>query len=190
MRDVFVNGVQVLRDGEHTGAKPGRALWGPGQDRHARRAGGALIVCQDGDMMADIGRACAALVALQAAQVEPAGACGGRLGSAAAVSRSVVTADELALDFDHWAAVVRGNYESELSTSQTESLGAIDRKLATMSRDGVEFDVELWTDAAVRTSEHWAGVRRLAVAGLEAFGWPVEASPASPDDRGTMFVGE
>jgi N-acyl-D-amino-acid deacylase len=28
---VFVNGVQVLKDGEHTGAKPGRALWGPGK---------------------------------------------------------------------------------------------------------------------------------------------------------------
>jgi N-acyl-D-amino-acid deacylase len=33
MKDVFVNGVQVLRDGEHTGAKPGRALWGPGKLR-------------------------------------------------------------------------------------------------------------------------------------------------------------
>jgi N-acyl-D-amino-acid deacylase len=33
MKDVFVNGVQVLRDGEHTGAKPGRALWGPGKVR-------------------------------------------------------------------------------------------------------------------------------------------------------------
>ncbi len=101
---------------------------------------------------------------------------------------SVVTADELALDFDHWAAVVRGNYETELSTSQTESLAAIDRKLATMSRDGVEFDVELWTEAALRTSEHWTGVRRLAAAGLEAFGWPVEVAPESPDDRGTMFA--
>ncbi|HEY0113854.1 MAG TPA: D-aminoacylase [Allosphingosinicella sp.] len=30
MRHVFVNGVQVLRDGEHTGAKPGRAVRGPG----------------------------------------------------------------------------------------------------------------------------------------------------------------
>jgi N-acyl-D-amino-acid deacylase len=28
---VFVNGTAVLRDGEHTGAKPGRALWGPGR---------------------------------------------------------------------------------------------------------------------------------------------------------------
>jgi N-acyl-D-amino-acid deacylase len=31
MKHVFVNGVQVLRDGEHTEAKPGRALWGPGK---------------------------------------------------------------------------------------------------------------------------------------------------------------
>jgi N-acyl-D-amino-acid deacylase len=30
VRHVFVNGVQVLKDGEHTGAKPGRALKGPG----------------------------------------------------------------------------------------------------------------------------------------------------------------
>jgi N-acyl-D-amino-acid deacylase len=30
VRHVFVNGVQVLRDGEHTGATPGRALRGPG----------------------------------------------------------------------------------------------------------------------------------------------------------------
>jgi N-acyl-D-amino-acid deacylase len=31
VRDVFVNGVQVLKEGKHTGAKPGRALWGPGK---------------------------------------------------------------------------------------------------------------------------------------------------------------
>ena len=31
MRHVFVNGVQVLKDGEHTGAKSGRAVWGPGK---------------------------------------------------------------------------------------------------------------------------------------------------------------
>ena len=30
VRDVFVNGVQVLKDGEHTGAKPGRFVRGPG----------------------------------------------------------------------------------------------------------------------------------------------------------------
>ena len=31
MRHVLVNGVSVLKDGEHTGAKPGKALWGPGK---------------------------------------------------------------------------------------------------------------------------------------------------------------
>jgi N-acyl-D-amino-acid deacylase len=31
VKHVFVNGGQVLKDGEPTGAKPGRALWGPGK---------------------------------------------------------------------------------------------------------------------------------------------------------------
>jgi N-acyl-D-amino-acid deacylase len=31
MKHVFVNGVQVIKNGEHIGAKPGRALWGPGK---------------------------------------------------------------------------------------------------------------------------------------------------------------
>ena len=31
MRHVFVNGGQVLEDGEHTGAKPGRVVHGPGK---------------------------------------------------------------------------------------------------------------------------------------------------------------
>ncbi len=31
MVHVFVNGEQVLRDGEHTGALPGRAIYGPGR---------------------------------------------------------------------------------------------------------------------------------------------------------------
>jgi N-acyl-D-amino-acid deacylase len=31
VKHVFVNGAQVLKDGEHTGAKPGRALYGPGK---------------------------------------------------------------------------------------------------------------------------------------------------------------
>jgi N-acyl-D-amino-acid deacylase len=33
MRHVFVNGVQVLEDGEHTGARPGRVVRGPGWKR-------------------------------------------------------------------------------------------------------------------------------------------------------------
>ncbi|MBA2306407.1 MAG: class A beta-lactamase [Acidobacteria bacterium] len=31
VRHVLVNGVPVLKDGEHTGATPGRAIWGPGR---------------------------------------------------------------------------------------------------------------------------------------------------------------
>ncbi len=31
VKHVMVNGVQVLKDGEHTGAKPGRTIWGPGK---------------------------------------------------------------------------------------------------------------------------------------------------------------
>jgi N-acyl-D-amino-acid deacylase len=33
VRHVLVNGSQVIKNGEHTGAKPGRALWGPGKTR-------------------------------------------------------------------------------------------------------------------------------------------------------------
>ena len=33
MQHVFVNGVQVLKGGEHTGATPGRALWGGGKKK-------------------------------------------------------------------------------------------------------------------------------------------------------------
>src|SRR6266567_5871725 len=33
MKNVFVNGREVLRDGEHNGAKPGRTLYGPGKVR-------------------------------------------------------------------------------------------------------------------------------------------------------------
>lgn len=41
MVHVFVNGKQVLKDGEHTGAKPGRAVFGPGKKvRLGSSAGG------------------------------------------------------------------------------------------------------------------------------------------------------
>ena len=36
VRDVFVNGVAVWRDGKHTGATPGLALHGPGWSGSAR----------------------------------------------------------------------------------------------------------------------------------------------------------
>ena len=86
----------------------------------------------------------------------------------------VIAPDQLALDFGHSALVVRGHYESDLSEEQADALATLDQKLVTMSRDGAEFDADLWTDAALRTSEHWGYVRTLALSALEAFGWVTE----------------
>jgi len=80
--------------------------------------------------------------------------------------------DELAWAFDHWATLIRRTYEPELSDAQIDALAAIERKLQTMSRDGAEFDADLWTDSALRNSEHWIEIRALATASLDAFGWP------------------
>ena len=38
VRDVFVNGTAVWRNNTHTGAKPGRAVYGPGWDGQRRMA--------------------------------------------------------------------------------------------------------------------------------------------------------
>ena len=40
MQHVFVNGTQVLKDGEHTGAKPGRVVRGPGYVNRGHEASG------------------------------------------------------------------------------------------------------------------------------------------------------
>jgi hypothetical protein len=88
----------------------------------------------------------------------------------------VSTADELALELDHWASLVLETYREDLTDAQADSLRALDRKLATMSRDGAEFDADLWSEAALGTSAHWQEVRALAVAVRDAFGWSVEAS--------------
>ena len=91
-----------------------------------------------------------------------------------------VEPDQLALDFARCARVVRGDDASDLSDDQADALAAIEHKLVTMSRDGAEFGAELWTEAALRTSEHWAEVRKLAVCALEAFGWTVRESFQDP----------
>ena len=82
--------------------------------------------------------------------------------------------EELASTFDQRLAAVQIEGADPLTALQSSSLDALASKLSTMSRDGVEFDAELWTDRALRTSEHWTEVRRLAEAALDAF--------AAPDD--------
>jgi hypothetical protein len=77
--------------------------------------------------------------------------------------------EELASAFDRRLSAVRAQGAEQLTASQSSSLDALAVKLSTMSRDGAEFDAELWSDRALRTSEHWTEVRRLAEAALEAF---------------------
>jgi hypothetical protein len=78
-----------------------------------------------------------------------------------------VSAMALVRDFDQRASVVRESGDDQLSPSQIESLTLLEQKLSTMERDGAEFDADIWTDEAVRTSEHWAEVRSLAGAALD-----------------------
>lgn len=41
VQHVFVNGKQVLKDGEHTGVLPGRAIWGPGKKNAVKQSASA-----------------------------------------------------------------------------------------------------------------------------------------------------
>ena len=85
-----------------------------------------------------------------------------------------VSAVELVRDFDQRALAVRVSHDGQLSRPQIESLTALEKKLSTMSRDGAEFDADMWTDEAMRTSEHWAEVRSLAAAALHHFSEPAD----------------
>ncbi|MBA2304733.1 MAG: hypothetical protein H0W08_19160 [Acidobacteria bacterium] len=87
--------------------------------------------------------------------------------------------DDLAVDFDKWASVIRTNYETDLTSTQTESLTAIERRLSLISRLGTEYDPDIWTEAALGKDEYWAAIRTLAATALEAFGWSVESPPGS-----------
>ena len=93
------------------------------------------------------------------------------------------TADVLALDFTNAAAAVTGEWDETLTPVQRQALAAIDGKLNAMSRDGAEFDADLWTDSAVLHSEHWAEVRRLAGDALSAFDWATGPTPAEEESN-------
>ena len=80
-----------------------------------------------------------------------------------------VSTGELVRAFDQRALAVRDSYDDRLAPLQLESLIALEKKLSTMSRDGAEFDADIWTDEAVRTSDDWAEVRDLAAAALREF---------------------
>jgi hypothetical protein len=91
----------------------------------------------------------------------------------------VATTDELALELDHWATLVLDSYRNDLTDQQADSLKALHQKLATMSRDGAEFDADLWTETALGSNVHWQEVRGLAIAVRDVFGWSVEPAAES-----------
>jgi hypothetical protein len=103
-------------------------------------------------------------------------------GQPALFPERATTADELAFDFEHWDTLVHDEHEEHLTGAQREALVAIRAKLTSMSRDGAEFDLDLWTDAALRGSEHWADIRHLATIALETFDWSlVGVSESGPE---------
>lgn len=82
---------------------------------------------------------------------------------------SITKAGDLAARFDEDWRAVRDDVGSELSRAQADALETLSARLATLSRDGAEFDADLWTEDALRTSVHWRDVRALARAAIEAF---------------------
>jgi len=82
--------------------------------------------------------------------------------------------EQIVLAFDRCASLVLTNSVADLSASQSDALTILDHKLKTMTRDGEEFDVDLWSEAALTQSAHWEDVRRQAHSALAAFGWSAE----------------
>jgi len=82
---------------------------------------------------------------------------------------SITKAGDLAARFDERLRAVRDDFTGELTREQIDALETLSARLATISRDGLEFDPDLWTDEALRTSVHWRDVRALARAALDAF---------------------
>lgn len=106
---------------------------------------------------------CSALVAsLKALASEPS-------DQLALFPESVSKASDLVARFEASMRAARDESAGELSRSQLDALDALGERLAIVSRDGAEFDADLWTDEAVRTSVHWRDVRALARAALDLF---------------------
>jgi hypothetical protein len=63
--------------------------------------------------------------------------------------------DELALDFDNFRTAVVGNFADELPDELIATLADMDMIFDVITGDG-------WTEAAVRSSPEWAGVRQKA----------------------------
>jgi hypothetical protein len=82
---------------------------------------------------------------------------------------SITKAGDLAARFEERLRALREDDGGELTRAQDDALETLRARLATISNDGVEFDPDLWTNEALRTSVHWGDVRALAQAALDVF---------------------
>ena len=97
----------------------------------------------------------------------------------------VCKADELALEWDqHFRAVATDSW----TVPQVTLARSVDAKLEAMSHGGQDYQDTLWDDSALRCSSHWAELRLLAAAVLDAFGWPCSPPPGDSTDRGSTYV--
>ena len=87
----------------------------------------------------------------------------------------VCTADELALDFDHWSTCVLSNPEYQMTDWQRTLLLRLNHTLEQMSGEGNQ---SLWTEQALRNRPEWQRVREQAEAALATFQWGVERLPS------------
>jgi len=106
-------------------------------------------------------------------------------GQAPLFPEQAVSPGELATSFEQAAALVTHGEAGDINERQRSALEAISERFETLTRDEAEFGVELWTEAAVASSEQWAEVRRLAMDALEAFGWsPIDDLPGAEPEAG------
>ncbi|OFW71106.1 MAG: hypothetical protein A2W02_01210 [Alphaproteobacteria bacterium RBG_16_64_48] len=81
------------------------------------------------------------------------------------------TADELALDFDHWSETAK-----QQQTFTTEQLAALASVSALLSAMSGENDAGLWTNSALGLPR-WQKVRERARKALETFRWSLDTPP-------------
>src|SRR3954453_828427 len=103
-------------------------------------------------------------------------------GQAPLLPEQALSPGELATGFEQVATLVTHGEAGDINERQRAALAAISARFETLTRDEAEFGVELWTEAAVASSEQWAEVRRLALDALDAFGWnATDEIPEEPE---------
>jgi hypothetical protein len=90
------------------------------------------------------------------------------------------TADELALDFDHWRETAM--HQHDFTPDQMAALASLDALLTEMT---AESNPSLWTDDALARLPRWDTVREFARNALDAFDWRLDTPPSGR----SVFVG-